>query len=123
QRNQVALDNVVIPINKKHSSKSYLRFISRLEQSNKIRFFERWIINHKLKIKIHKHDTVELISSLEKLFYETRINELKSNIETLNRDLLWYNKDKVIHDLKKLSKEQLFQSVKNHYEKIDVKTL
>lgn len=122
QRNQQPLNNLTIPINRKHSSKVYLNFIRRLEQNNKINFFERWMINYKLKIKIQKHDTIELISGLEKLFYKTRIKELKSDIEALNRELVMNNKDKVIHDLKKLSRDYLFEGIKKHYEHIDIKT-
>jgi len=108
-----------ISINQKLNSKDYLKLINRLEKENKIRFFEGWKINRKYKVKIHKIDVIEAIYTLENLFYNSRINELNIKIDKLNTELIKNNKDQILYDLKKISKDYLLEAIKNHYDKID----
>ncbi|MDX9691262.1 MAG: AAA domain-containing protein [Acholeplasmataceae bacterium] len=122
QKNQPEKFYNRISIYQKLSSKEYLKLINRLEKEKKIGFFERWKINHKYKVKLHKIDINEAISMLEQLFYESRINEINITIDKLNTELSKNNKDKVLNDLKKISKDYLIEAIKNHYEKIDKKT-
>ncbi|HHW79210.1 MAG TPA: AAA family ATPase [Acholeplasmataceae bacterium] len=122
QKNQPEKSYNKISINQKLTSKDYLRLINRLEKEKKIGFLERWRINRKYKVKIHKIDINEAISMLEQLFYESKINEINLTIDKLNNELTKNNKGKVLNDLKKISKDYLFEAIKNHYEKIDKKS-
>lgn len=121
QNNQHERLDEKISFNQRLTSKDYLRLINRLEQDKKLGLFERWRINRKYKVKIHKMDFMGVIIALEMKFYKARINELNSSIDKLNTELVRNNKDKVMHDLKKLSQDHLFECIKNHYEKIDIK--
>ncbi|MFA7076202.1 MAG: AAA domain-containing protein [Candidatus Izemoplasmatales bacterium] len=121
QKNHNFKESFEIKINRRLSSNQYIYLINRLEKSKKIRIFERWKINSKYKIKLQTLDINQLLALLEALFYVARIHELKEIINQLRNELSANNKDYILKELKKLSKNYLLDKVQNHYKHINQK--
>jgi len=115
QKNQNSQIDTSVKIRENLSSNDYLSFIRRLEQSKKIRFTERWILDLKYRIKLKKIDTNALLSRLETLFYIRRIKEINYRIDALNLELSKHQKNDVINQLKEISKNFLLDRIKKHY--------
>jgi superfamily I DNA and/or RNA helicase len=117
--NKVSDDALII--NQKLSSTNYLSFITRLEKPKKIRFFERWILGRKFKVKIAEQDVIVLLNNAETLYYRTKINELTREIGSGMRFLETHNKERVGKELKYLSRKFLENSIRAHYQKYGFK--
>jgi hypothetical protein len=101
-------------INQRLSSKDYMSFITHLEKQKKLWFYERWILGIKFKIKIELLDVNILLSNAEKLYYQSRINEISSKIE-LNKEFLEkHNKEQVGKELKSLYRLLLNNFLRMH---------
>ncbi|NLD92242.1 MAG: AAA family ATPase, partial [Fibrobacter sp.] len=79
-------DNALI-INQRLSSNDYMQLITRLETPKKLWFFEKWLLGRKFKVKIASQNVKVILSSAEKLYYQTKINTLTQKIES-NRKFL-----------------------------------
>ncbi len=108
-------------INQKLSSTDYLAFITRLEKPKKIRFLKRWILGRKFKVKIAEQDVNVLLNNAEKLYYQTKINELTRKIESGEKFLKKHNKERVGKELKSLYRIFLENSIRTHYQKYGFK--
>ena len=109
------LDDALI-INQKLSSHDYMQFITRLETPKKLWFFERWLLGRKFKVKIALQDINILLSNAEKLYYQTKINELTRKIESNKSFLEKHNKEEVVNELKSLCRLFLEKFIRNHYQ-------
>ncbi len=115
----VSKDDLII--NHSLSSTTYLAFITRLEKPKKIRFFERWILGIKFKVKIAEQDVIVLLNNAEKLYYKTKINELTRKIESGKSFLKKHNKEKAAKELKYLSRIFLENSIRTRFKKYGLK--
>ncbi|HBT59778.1 MAG TPA: hypothetical protein DEA45_03025 [Acholeplasmataceae bacterium] len=122
QKNQNLNIESAVSINKKLKSTDYLRLINRLEDKTRFGIFESLWLNIKYKTKIHRVELSELILTAEKIYYETRITELKHRIDKLSAELVRNDKDKISDELKVRSKEYLFEGIKKHYKNIKIKS-
>jgi superfamily I DNA and/or RNA helicase len=103
------------------SSADYLAFITRLESSKKIRFFERWRLGRRFRVNIVKEDVHNLLNNAETLYYQTKINELTRKIESGKKFIERHNKERVAKELKALYRIFLENSIRNHYKKYGFK--
>ena len=113
-------DDVLI-INQRLSSKYYMMFITRLEKSKKLGFFERWKLGRKFKIKIALQDVNVLLNNAEKLYYQTKISELTKKIELNKKFLENHKKENISKKLKSLYRLIFKKFLRNHYENQGVK--
>ena len=109
-------DEAII-INQKLTSNKYMSLITRLQDSRKLGFFERWILNFKFKVKITSVDINVLLLNAEKLYYQTRISDLSKKIAFNKEFLESHNKDQVGKELKFLYRKLLENHISKHYRK------
>ncbi len=102
-------------INQKLLSNDYMAFVTRLENPRKIGLFARWRLGRKFRVKIAAQDVNVLLSNAEKLYYQTKINELTGKIESQNAFLEKNNKEGVEKELKSLSRIFLEKHIRGHY--------
>ncbi len=121
QKNNHITDDKTRVINTKLQAKDYIYLIHRIEEVRKIKFFERWKLNRKYKIKIQKDELLSILDKAESLFYEKRIVEIETEIKVIDNLLNKYNKNVVIDKLKKLSKKYLLNKIKKHYNNTGIK--
>ncbi|MCF7932016.1 MAG: AAA family ATPase [Acholeplasmataceae bacterium] len=121
QKNRRSDDASEISVNERLETKAYLKLARRLERPKKIRAFERLLIALKYKVRLKDVDHSELLDKLETLFYERRIEELKKDIDQLERQLISRNKDFLIERLKKNSKNVLMSQLQRHYKEIELR--
>ncbi len=95
--------------------------LTRLEKPKKLWFFERWILGRKFKVKIALQDINTLLSSAEKLYYQTKINELTGKIESNREFLENHNKVDVAKELKSLCRKFLENRIRTHYKNHSIK--
>ena len=103
-------------INQKLSSTDYLAFITLLEKPKKIRFFKRWILGRKFKVRIAEQDVIVLLNNAETLYYHTKINELTRKIESGKKFLKKHDKERAGKELKSLYRVFLENSIRTHYQ-------
>ncbi len=108
-------------INQTLSSKDYMLFITRLRQSKKLWFFERWILSRKFKVKFGLYDVTHLLNIAEKLFYKAKIAELTKKIEFNKENLKQYNKDQVSKELKNFCRMVFNKCIRSHYQNHAIK--
>jgi superfamily I DNA and/or RNA helicase len=106
-------------INQRLSSKDYMMFIARLEKPKKLRFFERWKLGRKFKVKIAKQDVNILLGNAEKLYYQRKIDEFTKKIESNKAFLEKQNKEQVGKELKSLYRLLFEKFIRNHYQNHD----
>lgn len=121
QKNNHITDDKTRVINTKLQAKDYIYLIHRIEEVRKIKFFERWKLNRKYKIKIQKNELLSILDKAESLFYEKRIVEIETEIKVIDNLLNKYNKNVVIDKLKKISKKYLLNKIKKHYNNTGIK--
>jgi superfamily I DNA and/or RNA helicase len=115
---KILLDDVII--NKNLTSKHYFKLIRRLEQPRKIRFFERWRINYKYKIKLTSTNIDDLLYNAENLFYVKSISEIQEQLNKYKTFLDNSNKESIELELKKISRDLLVNKIQNHYENVEI---
>ncbi len=103
-------------INQKLSSTDYLAFIALLEKPKKIRFFKRWILGRKFKVRIVEQDVIVLLNNAETLYYLSKINELTRKIESGKKFLKKHSKERTGKELKSLYRVFLENSIRTHYQ-------
>ena len=108
-------------INQRLYSNDYMAFIIRLETPKKLGFFERWKLGRKFKVKIALQEVNVLLSNAEKLYYQTKINELTKKIESNQKFLENHNKELVGKELKSLYRLFLEKYIRRHYQKHGIK--
>lgn len=107
-------DNALI-INQRLSSNDYMQLITRLETPKKLWFFEKWLLGRKFKVKIASQNVKVILSSAEKLYYQTKINTLTQKIESNRKFLEKRNKEQVAKKLKSLCRIFLEKCIRTHY--------
>jgi len=120
QANHNSSINSSIIIKENLLSSDYLSLIRRLEESRKIKLFERWILDYKYKIKLKYTDSIDLINRLETLFYSKRVLEISDRLNGLSLELSKHIKNDVLNQLRNLSKDFLLTQIKKHYSSIAV---
>lgn len=118
QRHYDNFSDEAIIINQKLSSGKYMSLITRLQDSRKLGFFERWILKFKLRIKTAFVDINILLLNAEKLYYRTRISELSKKIASNKEFLKNQNKEQAGKELKSLYRKLLENHIRNHYQKL-----
>jgi superfamily I DNA and/or RNA helicase len=113
--------NDALIINQKLFSNDYMAFIIRLENHKKLGFFERWRLGRKFKVKIALQDVNVLLSNAEKLYYQTKIDELTKKIESNKKFMEKLNKEGVGKELKSLSRLFFEKYIRGHYLKHGMK--
>ncbi len=113
--------NGALIINQKLYSNDYMALIIRLENPKKLRFFERWRLGRKFKVKIALQDVNVLLSNAEKLYYQTKIYELTKEIESNKKFMEKHNKEGVGKELKSLSRLFFEKYIRGHYLKHGIK--
>jgi superfamily I DNA and/or RNA helicase len=108
-------------INQRLSSIDYMAFITRLVKPKKLWFFERWILGIKFKVKITSKNVNVLLSNAEKLYYQTKINELTGKIVSNKKLLENHNKEQAYKELKSLYRLFLEKAIRIHYQNHDIK--
>jgi len=104
-----------VQINYKLKSKSYLKLMQRLEVPKKIGFFKRINIKYNYKININTMDLSIVFNSLEKLFYEKKIQEIKEEITNNDAFLKKHNLSETTEAIKRLSKQELHKGLFDKY--------
>ena len=118
QRHYDNFSDEAIIINQKLSSGKYMSLITRLQDSRKLGFFERWILRFKFRIKTASVDINILLLNAEKLYYRTRISELLKNIASNKEFLKNQNKEQAGKELKSLYRRLLENHIRIHYQKL-----
>ena len=118
QRHYDNFSDEAIIINQKLSSGKYMSLITRLQDSRKLGFFERWILKFKFKIMSVSVDINILLLNAEKLYYRTRISELLKNIAFNKEFLKNKNKEQAGKELKSLYRKLLENHIRIHYRKL-----
>jgi superfamily I DNA and/or RNA helicase len=121
QRHYDNFSDEAIIINQKLSSSKYMSLIIRLQDSRKLGFFERWMLNFKFRIKFVSIDLNVLLRNAEKLYYQTRISEFSNKIASNKEFLKSHNKEQVSKELKSLFRKLLENHINKHYQKQDSK--
>ena len=106
-----------VKINDKLKSESYLKLMQRLEVPKKIGFFRRIYIKYTYKININKLDLSIVFNSLEKLFYEKKIEEIKEEISKNDIFLKKHNLSETTEAIIQVSKQKLHKVLFNKYQK------
>jgi DNA polymerase III delta prime subunit len=122
QRHYDNFSDEAIIINQKLSSGKYMSLITRLQDSRKLGFFERWFLKFKFRIKTAFVDINILLLNAEKLYYRTRISELSKEIASNKEFLKNQNKDQTGKELKSLYRKFLENHIRNHYQKLSFQT-
>ena len=122
QRHYDHFSDEAIIINQKLSSGKYMSLITRLQNSKKIGFFERWILKFKFRIKTASLDINILLLNAEKLYYRTRISELSKKIASNKEFLKNQNKEKTGNELKSLYRKLLDNHLTKHYQKLPIQS-
>jgi superfamily I DNA and/or RNA helicase len=104
-----------IQINDKLISDAYLKLLHQLEVPKKIGFLKRISIRYKYKITINKLDLNRVFNTLEKLFYEKRINEIKDRIYKYDDFLQTHDLKQNTEDIKRVSKKKLLKTLYEKY--------
>ena len=104
-----------IQINDKLISDAYLKLLHQLEVPKKIGFLKRISIRYKYKIKINKLDLYRVFNTLEKLFYEKRIKEIKDRIYKYDDFLQTHDLKQNTEDIKRVSKKKLLKTLYEKY--------
>ena len=118
QRHYDNFSDEAIIINQKLSSGKYMSLITRLQDSQKLGFFERWFLKFKFRIKTAFVDINILLLNAEKLYYRTRISELSKEIASNKEFLKNQNKDQTGKELKSLYRKLLENHIRIHYQKL-----
>ena len=118
QRHYDNFSDEAIIINQKLSSGKYMSLITRLQDSRKLGFFERWFLKFKFRIKTAFVDINILLLNAEKLYYRTRISELSKEIASNKEFLKNQNKDQTGKELKSLYRKLLENHIRVHYQKL-----
>jgi len=118
QRHYDIYSDEAIIINQKLSSGKYISLITRLQDSRKIGFFERWILKFKFRIKTASVDINVLLLNAEKLYYRTRIRELSDEIASNKEFLKNQHKEQVGKELKLLYRKLLESHIRIHYQNL-----
>lgn len=118
QRHYDNFSDEAIIINQKLSSGKYMSLITRLQDSRKLGFFERWILKFKFRIKTASVDINILLLNAEKLYYRTRISELSKKIASNKEFLKNQNKEQTSNELKLLYRKLLENHIRIHYQKL-----
>ena len=105
-----------IKINDKLNSKSYLKLMQRLEIPKKIGFFRRINIKYTFKINNDTFDISIVFNSLEKLFYEKKIQEINEEILKNDSFLKKHNLNQTTEAIKRVSKQELLKMLFNKYQ-------
>ena len=113
--------NEALIINQKLHPKDYLALITRLENPKKFRFFERWYLRIKYRVKILQRDLNVLLTNAEKLYYQSKFNELTGRIESNKKYLKKHNTEEVGNELKSLYHSLLENYIMDHYRKHGLK--
>ncbi len=108
-------------INQRLCSNDYMAFITRLENPKKLGCLGRWKLGRKFKVKIALQNVNVLLSNAEKLYYQTRINELTKKIESNKKFLENQNKERTGKELKSLCRLFLEKYIRGHYRKHGIK--
>jgi len=118
QRHYGNFSDEAIIINQKLSSGKYMSLITRLQDSRKLGFFERWFLKFKFRMKTAFVDINILLLNAEKLYYRTRISELSKKIASNKEFLKNQNKDQTGKELKSLYRKLLENYIRIHYQKL-----
>jgi len=118
QRHYDNFSDEAIIINQKLSSGKYMSLITRLQDSRKLGFFERWILIFKFRMKTASVDINILLLNAEKLYYRTRISELLKNIAANMEFLKNQNKEQASKQIKSLYRKLLENNIRIHYQKL-----
>jgi len=118
QRHYDNYSDEAIIINQKLSSGKYMSLITRLQDSRKLGFFERWILKFKFRIKTAYVDKNILLLNAEKLYYRIRISELSKKIASNKEFLKNQNKEQTGKELKSLYRKLLEIHIRIHYQKL-----
>jgi DNA polymerase III delta prime subunit len=118
QRHYDNFSDETIIINQKLSSGKYMSLITRLQDSRKLGFFERWILKFKFRMKTLSEDINILLLNAEKLYYRTRISELSKEIASNKEFLKNQNKEQTGKELKSLYRKLLENHIRIHYQKL-----
>jgi len=118
QRHYDNFSDETIIINQKLSSGKYMSLITRLQDSRKLGFFERWILKFKFRMKTLSVDINILLLNAEKLYYRTRISELSKEIASNKEFLKNQNKEQTGKELKSLYRKLLENHIRIHYQKL-----
>ena len=106
-----------LKINDKLKSESYLKLMQRLEVPKKIGFFRKIYIKYIYKININTLDLSIVFNSLEKLFYEKKIEEIKEEISKNDIFLKKHNLSETTEAIIQVSKQKLHKVLFNKYQK------
>jgi len=115
------ISDLPLTMNADLSSSDYMLLISRLQKPPKLWFFERWLIAFKYKLKLKKRDLNSLISCAERYYYQSRKDELISQIESNKQYLKNQDKDHLTKELKMLYRKSLEQYIYKHYKTLSKK--
>ena len=118
QRHYDNFSDEALIINQKLSSGKYMSLITRLQDSRKLGFFERWILKFKFRIKTASVDINILLLNAEKLYYRTRISELSKEIAFNKEFLKDQNKEQTGKELKLLYRKLLENHIRIHYQEL-----
>lgn len=113
----ISQNKETVKINDKLESRSYLKLLQRLEVPKKIGFFRRIYIKYTYKININTLDLSIVFNSLEQLFYEKKIEEIKEEISKNDIFLKKHNLSETTEAIIQVSKQKLHKVLFNKYQK------
>ena len=110
-----------IAMNENLKSEAYLKLMYLIETPKKIGFFKKLSIKHTFKINIDKVDLNEVFNTLEKLFYDKRIQEIKNEISNQKSVLEKNDLNQTTKSIQRISKNSMMKSLYKRYNSLETK--
>ena len=101
------------------ASQEYIKLIKKLETPRKLGFISKMIVKFKFKVNINKIDILDLLLNLENLYYVNKLNEYKTKIAKIQKELYTYNKNNALENLKSKSRSDLLNNIYDRFSNKD----